>query len=358
MKPSLPPNSSTSVAAVRTAVAAMVDHPQRHHGWGTFYQCLDHALGRPRSVVAQLAADALGARPLMGLAHLATLLGATTRMLAAGSPVAAVFDPTLPVAVRADLLEEVFGRHADTVASTLRSRSNSFSCARRFLVPQLVIGAYVASHGLRQVSVLDIGTGLGLIPRQLNHRESFDRFARDLKGSDILPYHEIPIYRRHGVDTPPLPDLAWVRHCHGPSSYYEQRFDELLWAHHQTAHVSPSLEVFALDLLDEDQVTSFFSANTYEIVIGSFVLYESASAARRRIVNRVVESLAPQGIFVSMEPTATALTRQGCQVHVYVAGTSEPMHLFDVSDGHFMGRLTPGTDWAAFASEHLQRGSG
>jgi hypothetical protein len=84
-------------------------------------------------------------------------------------------------------------------------------------------------------------------------------------------------------------------------------------------------------------------------------LYESSQEARERIIEVVVSNLPRDGVFISMEPAPT-LARRGCRVDAYLVGRAVPYHVADVSDGHFIGQMSPGRDFPEFAEAHLVTG--
>ena len=65
--------------------------------------------------------------------------------------------------------------------------SNSFTGARRFLLPQVLIAHFARRRGLREVRFLDLGTGLGVLPRQLNHRTCSTVSRPICPGPAVLP---------------------------------------------------------------------------------------------------------------------------------------------------------------------------
>jgi hypothetical protein len=331
----------------------MRDHPQGHHGWGVFYHTLHRLLQCEHATAVRLVSQCRRARPEMSNSHLATLLALTVRSITSRERHGArMFDGHISTPERMDLLHETLTVHESEISGVLLSRCNSFTGARRFLIPQLLIGHFAMRHRMRQVRLLDLGTGLGLLPRQLNHQGLYERFAPDLVwSSPDLGYVDIPLACRHGVDMPPLPDLNWVRDCHGPSAYYEARFRELLVSLEQVQAAGTVVRIEPMDILASRQLVAYLRQTRYNAVTCNFVLYQYGAETRLRVVDTVVRNLAAPGLFVSMEPAAS-LASAGCRVEVYPHGSTRPLHVADVSDGHFIGTVTPGPDYAAFLADH------
>ncbi|MEV0636586.1 hypothetical protein AB0I77_16795 [Streptomyces sp. NPDC050619] len=332
----------TRKESLRTALADMCHHQQGNHGWSAFHECLGGvAENGVSSGLDQLLSTLWGKRPYITDAHTITLLGIAVRHLLAdeGGP-AEVFDPGLPLTRRVPALARLLAERGDALARIVESQSNSYTGARRFLLPQLVVGAFAEAHGVRRVRLLDLGTSIGLLPRQLNNEVIFDRFAADLDWHPAAPeFRRIPLEFVCGVDRPPLPTLDWVRTCHGPSDYYEQRFEEVVWSLEQSKAAEQDVLLQPLDLLDLPRLADFLRSFRINVVTCNFVLYQYGEDVRRQVVDTVVGALGAPGLLLVMEPSH-ALARMGCTVHAYRNGSSEPLHLADVSDGHFMGDVT------------------
>ncbi|NUR25404.1 MAG: hypothetical protein HOV83_06065, partial [Catenulispora sp.] len=287
-------------------------------------------------------------RPAISNPHLVTLLGIGIREISLRSlDVGRLFDGDEDRDKRAEILRKALADDADALTAVVSNSSNSFTGARRFLVPQLLIGEFAARRGLTDVRFLDLGTGIGLMPRQLNNKTVFDRFAADLSIPAQLRYRPIPLSARHGIDMSPLPTLDWVRACFGPSPYYSDRYRELLWSLDETADVADHVTVDALNLLDREQLAEYIRAHRFNAVCCSFVLYQYDPELRTRIVENIVHSMSGPGVFLSMEPSH-GLLRQGCTVTAYLARVPEPLHVADVTDGHFLGAVHAGPDLARF----------
>ncbi|MBL1083907.1 hypothetical protein JK359_18355 [Streptomyces actinomycinicus] len=325
--------------SLRQALTDMLHHQQGNHGWAVFHEGLAELAASERSSALDEVLSAVWReRPYISDAHAISLLGASVRhlLLQDGAP-AGVFDAGTPlkerVTVLADLLHE---RHA-AVVRLMDGRSNSYTGARRFLLPQLVIGAFAEARGLDRVRLLDLGTSIGLLPRQLNNEVVFDRFAGDLRWHPAAPpFRHIPLEFVCGVDRPPLPTLEWVRTCHGPSDYYEQRFEEVLWSLDRSKEAEERVLLRPLDLLDSAALAGLLKAFRINVVTCNFVLYQYAEEVRRRLVETVMGALAVPGMLLVMDPSH-GLTRMGCTVHAYRDGGTEPLHIADVSDAHFVG---------------------
>ncbi|MBT2406561.1 hypothetical protein J7I97_11570 [Streptomyces sp. ISL-87] len=323
-------------------------HQQGNHGWSVVHESMALlAEAGPDPSVDQLLAAVWRSRPLMSDSHLITLLGIALRVVAVNNPrAAAVFEPELPAAERANLLAEALRRHHDEITSVVTEQSNSYTGARRFLVPQLVLGAYAEHHRINEVRLLDMGTGIGLLPRQLNNRAVFERFAPGLEWDPQAPrFRPIPLTARYGVDAPPLPTLDWVRSCHGPSAYYTERFSEVVWSLEQTESAAGGIGISALDILDLPALTDFLRTHRINVVTCNFVLYQYDEPTREKVIAAITSSLGRPGLFLSMEP-GHELRRMGAQVRGYLTGGRSPLHVADVSDAHFVGRVTTGPGFA------------
>ncbi|MBM9504502.1 hypothetical protein [Actinacidiphila acididurans] len=319
----------------------MQRHEQGNHGWSVVHEALALLMRSGDPALDALLAAVRASRPGISDSHLITLLGIALRGLADRDPEAAgLFRPEPAAAGRAAALASILGRDGAQIAAVVTEHSNSFTAARRFLVPQVLLGAYAAHHGIAEVRLADLGTSIGLLPRQLNNRAVFERFAPDLRWSpEAPPYRPIPLTARYGVDAPPLPDLDWVRHCHGPSAYYGDRFSEVLWTLEQTTPDPPGLRLEALDLLDADALTGYLRERRINVATCNFVLYQYDPATRERIVAAVLRGLAAPGLLLSMEP-GHELRRQGARVTAYLDGDTTGRPVADVSDAHCIGTVT------------------
>ncbi|KOU61311.1 hypothetical protein ADK57_28030 [Streptomyces sp. MMG1533] len=333
---------STRKQSLLTALADMRQHEQGNHGWSLFHECLSK-VGESESSggLDRLLSTMWRQRPHISDAHAITLLGIAVRQLALQDEgLADVFRAELSVARRVPALADALSERALDVMRLMESHSNSYTGARRFLVPQLVVGAFAAFRNIRQVRFLDLGTSVGLLPRQLNNKAVYDRFAGDLHWHPApLPFRVIPLDYVGGVDRPPLPTLDWVRACHGPSDYYEQRFEEVRWSLGQAETAGTEVALRPLDILDFPALEAFLRAHRINVVTCNFVLYQYSDDIRNRVVETVMRALEPPGLLLSMEPSH-ALARMGCVVHAYQNGSTRPLHVADVSDGHFMGTVT------------------
>ncbi|WP_210586757.1 hypothetical protein [Streptomyces sp. GESEQ-35] len=333
---------STRKQSLLTALAEMRQHQQGNHGWSLFHECLSEVARSEASAgLDQLLSAMWQRRPHISDAHAITLLGIAVRQLALQDRgLADVFRAELSASRRVPALARALSEQALDVLRLMDSHSNSYTGARRFLLPQLVIGAFAAFRNIRRVRLLDLGTSVGLLPRQLNNKVVYDRFAGDLRWHPApLPFRIIPLEFVGGVDRPPLPTLDWVRTCHGPSDYYEQRFEEVQWSLGQAETAGTRMALRPLDILDFPALAAFLRAHHINVVTCSFVLYQYDDDTRNRIVETVMGALGTPGMLLSMEPSH-ALARMGCVVHAYQDGSTRPLHVADVSDGHFMGTVT------------------
>ncbi|WEH41346.1 DUF2332 family protein [Streptomyces sp. AM 2-1-1] len=318
----------------------MGKHQQGNHGWSLFHESLSRVARHDRSPgLDRVLAAVWSQRPDISDSHAVTLLGIAVRQLAREGGPEDVFRAAVPAGRREAALARVLEENAAEVTRLMESHSNSYTGARRFLLPQLVVGAFAHGRGIERVRLLDLGTSIGMLLRQLNNRVIYERFAGDLHWDPVSPpYREIPLDFLCGVDRPPLPTLDWVRTCHGPSDYYERRFEEVLWSIDQSGTAGEPL-IRALDILDLAGLSAFLKAHDINVVTCNFVLYQYSADVRKQIIETVTEALKAPGMLLSMEPSHE-LTRMGCVVHAYRAGGEGPLHLADVSDAHFMGEVT------------------
>ncbi|WP_075731057.1 DUF2332 family protein [Streptomyces acidiscabies] len=333
---------STRKQALLTALADMRRHEQGSHGWSLFHECLS-AVADSRSCegLDHVLSAMWRRRPYISDAHAITLLGIAVRQLALrGGYPADVFRPDLPASHRVSALAWTLSERTRELLRLMEDHSNSYTGARRFLLPQLVVGAFAAFHGVREVRLLDLGTSIGLLPRQLNNKVIYDRFAADLRWRPAPPpFRVIPLEYVGGVDRPPLPTLEWVRACHGPSDYYERRFEEVRWSLEQARSTGTEVDLRALDMLDLAALEAFLRDHRINVVTCSFVLYQYAGPVRAQVVDTVTRALGSPGMLLSMEPRH-ALARMGSVVYAYRDDSTLPLHVADVSDGHFVGTVT------------------
>ncbi|MEV6964421.1 hypothetical protein AB0M47_04835 [Hamadaea sp. NPDC051192] len=326
-------------ASMSATLAQIVGHQQGHHGWSQLYAALHHLHRLQHPPLRRLLETCWQRRPHISDVHLITLLSIAVRDLALrhGDHIS-VFRPDLTMPQRSDLLANLLTEHEDSLADAASDHSNSFTGARRFLVPQLLLGHFAARHNLTDVRYLDLGTSIGLMPRQLNSRTVFEQFAPDLTWRPGQPaYVDIPLSARYGVDAHPLPTLDWIRSCYGPSTYYQDRFSELLWSLDQTADVH--VDINALNILDLPRLARHIRDRQINAVTVSMVLYQYDDITRRRVIAAVVESLTTPGILLTMEP-AHGLLQPGCHIDAYLAGSHKPIPVAAVSDAHFIGHAT------------------
>ncbi|HEX6682741.1 MAG TPA: hypothetical protein VF062_08100 [Candidatus Limnocylindrales bacterium] len=324
------------------ALSAIQEHQQGHHGWSILHAAIHHLHAAGHTHLHDILDACWMRRPHISDSHLITLVSIALREIVLKRPVGAIiFRPEYTTAERTAELATLLAEHRGELVDSICHHSNSFTGARRFIVPQLVIGAFASAHRLTDVRFLDLGTGLGILPRQLNQHKVFHRFAADLRWNGLrVGYREIPLSLRHGVDADPLPSLDWVRTCFGPSAYYEERFEELVWSLEQTAQLSDEITISALNILELDRLHDYIRLHRFNAITCSFVLYQYDEEIRHSIVATVVKALEQPGVLVSMEPSHDGLVRQGCRVEAYLAGGGQPVHLADVSDAHFIGRAS------------------
>ncbi|WP_433511788.1 hypothetical protein ACQP2T_49715 [Nonomuraea sp. CA-143628] len=341
----------------RTLTAIQL-HQQGHHGWSLLHQALDDLLSTKDAIFCRLLNAVWAARPDISDAHLVTLIGAAVRQIAQRERETAVlFDSSRDVATRLDILRQLVMQNEAELGKQICGRSNSFTGARRFLAPQLIIGGFAAEHQIDEVRFLDLGTGLGILPRQLNNEVVYNRFAKDLVWDPWEPeYRVIPLTVRYGVDAPPLPNMDWVRACYGPSRYYEERFQELMWSFEQTAGVESDVLIRELDMLDLPRLADFILTNQFNVVTCNFALFQYAQSVQEAVERCVVQNMASPGLFLTMNPSH-ALLRPGCQVRGRLVGNTSELQLADASDAHLIGTIIAGTDLPFIIGQRKRAGS-
>ena len=339
--------ASSALVGIWRAADGLGLHPH-DHGWRELYRLFAFGIASGAPLLCEAAVAGRHSRPAGSDTHLVTMLGIAVRRyvpeLFAGELAVA------PLPVRLDVLERGLHRRGDEVGQILRGRQNSFTGVRRFLVPQVIFGAYFADRPA-PVRFADLGTGLGIMPRQLNCRQLFDRFVGDLAWPDGRPrYRGIPLATRHAVDRGPFPDLDWVRHCYGPSGYYSDLYRELVIAA-QTPEVRRCLVRYhELDLTDRGELARFLRRHRINVVNLCYTLYEMTPGTRREVLETVAENLAPPALILVIEPRGE-LAEPGCTVTMYDQnGGAVP--LCTVADGHFTGQVEPLAGYSEFVARH------
>jgi hypothetical protein len=127
----------------RTAAAGLGHHPQ-DHGWRALYRLFSHGLDLSAPNLTATILKQQAARPTLSATHLLTLLGIALKA-AAPEPFATIIVDS-PVDGRLNLLEGVLDQHQTGITEIITTRQNSFTSARRFLVPQVLLGSYFAQH--------------------------------------------------------------------------------------------------------------------------------------------------------------------------------------------------------------------
>ncbi|WP_328472976.1 hypothetical protein OHA21_11305 [Actinoplanes sp. NBC_00393] len=344
-----------TTAEVRSTLRDLQRHPH-DHGWHPFYAVLDSLFAAEEKAghgpLTRITETCYENRPSLTVSHFVTLLCIALKEMSGDWRNAPVFDRTLPVEQRAEVLRDEIDDNRKTILERVLTRQNSFSSARRFLIPQVLISHFAARTRM-SVRLADLGTGAGLLPRQLNSRSNYERFAPGLTWQGWEPsFVEVDYAERWGVDRTPVEDKAWIRHCYGPSAYYDERYEELAWAFDQPEVLDAKLHMADVDLLGPDKLARFLRENRFNVVTCSFVLYQYEQAARETIIAAVVGALPPQGLFVSLEPTGDLLT-PGAAIRAYHPGDATPLDIGEVSDGHCIGKVTAGSDFDAFRRDFL-----
>lgn len=337
------------IEELRAAAERLGTHPQ-DHGWREFFRLVGHGLGDPAGDLADVLMRCARRRPAHSASHLINLFGISLKSASPGA-LPLLYSQATP-ADQAVLLNRLVRERADEIVRTVEARCNSFTGTRRFLVPQVVLGAYFSKNAPDDLCFADFGTGLGIMPRQLNSSRIFAAFNADLRWPGGSPdFQVVPISRTFGVDRSPLPDLQWVRECYGTSAYYDKLFNELTSTLEILEADGNPVDFVEVDLLDTDSLMRFLRDHSIHAGNLSYVLYEMAEDRRRQIVDTIREGLRPPGLLIVTEPHAE-LSRQGCDVLVYCADRPAPYRLCSVSDGHFTGEVTALEDYEEFTEKY------
>jgi hypothetical protein len=282
--------------------------------------------------------------------HLLTLLGIALKLELPEAFADLITDG--PYDPRLAFLESCLAENPRLLDSVLQNRQNSFTCARRFLLPQIILSSFFLPGKSAGIRFADLGTGLGILPRQLNSRALYERFSPDLGWPGGIPeFRELPLACAFGVDRGPLPDLNWVSACYGQSDYYSDLLAELQLTLRDSAVQGARVESMAVDLMNTEALADFLQSNRINAANISYVLYEMPEQTREAILRAVVNNLDPPGILIVTEP-CEELHRQGCVVELYQQGRIEPMSLCFVSDGHFIGHVIPLDDYNSYIDKH------
>lgn len=345
-----PASSGPTVDSVRAAAAGLGQHPH-DHGWRELYRLFAYGLADGQAPhLTDVLRHARARRPSHSPVHLVTLLGIAIQSLAGDSFPALVGDDR-PVADRLASLEQLLAEHRPQIDRLLRHRQNSFTAARRFLVPQVLLAAYFAQQD-RPAIFADLGTGLGILPRQLNSKALYERFADELEWPDGRPvFQPIPLVGRFGVDRGPLPDLDWVRSCYGPSAYYTAQYHELTEALDVSESHAADVRYEALDLTDLPGLRRFVFRHRINAANLSYTLYELQPDARAEVLATLAETLHEPALIIVTEPNEE-LTQPGCTVTVRDRDHPDGLPVCTVSDGHFRGRVTPLAGYREFVGSY------
>jgi hypothetical protein len=339
----MPPFSDLSAAA-----EGLAEHPQ-DHGWRTIYKLFDHALRNSSPQLERLLWGCYESGTTSPT-HLLTLLGIAIKLEFPAEFKALAGESSY--GHRTSRLEDLLAQHAALLSQVLMNRRNSFTCARRFLVTQVLLSAcFPQSQGV-PLNFADLGTGLGILPRQLNSSRLYERFCQDLAWPGGVPaFKHIPLSSVVAVDRGPLPSLDWVHACYGSSDYYTELYEELLFTLADPDVARAQVTFGALDITDTEQVARFIEVNKINAANLTYVLYELPVDQRKIALDAVLSHLHPPGLLIVTEP-CEELHQQGCVVELYQQNRPKPLTLFFVSDGHFKGHIIPLEDYEAFNDRH------
>lgn len=334
----------SGLSDARLAAEELGKHPQ-DHGWRELYRLIALGLRQDVPALVQTLAHMRLAQPASSHVHLVTLLGIAIKRV---DPAAlAMMAGDTPIEGRLGVLIATLDTYAATMVEICTLRQNSFTGARRFLIPQALLGVYFGGdRGACRFA--DLGSGLGLLPRQLNVAALYDRWGSDLVWPGGLPaFRTIPLEVRFAVDRAPMPDLEWVRACYGRSEYYDDLFGEILYTQRIEDIDRSAVRHVELDIADRVSLAGFLVGNQINTANLSYVLYEFDEARRGEIVETILDALQPPKVLILTEPNS-GLTRQGCTVTLYENGCQH--RVCTVSDGHFRGIVTPLDDFGWFTA--------
>lgn len=336
----------------RLAAVSLANHPQ-DHGWRELYRLLAAALESGRTPLLTRLLLAHQQSNIQGSpTHAVTVLGIALSTCLTPQAFASLFEP-IDMSTKIGHLEIFMREYFGELERILVTRRNSFTGARRFLIPQVLLSAFFGQHRKVPCVLADLGTGLGVMPRQINSHQSFERFAPNLRWpQDIPAFQSFDIAKRFGVDRPPLPTSDWVKNCYGVSDYYRALYKELCDSFEIPDVQAVDVTYMAIDIVeDSTSLERFLTVYGVNAVNLSYVLYQVSTEARMEVLRTVQSSLRPPFIVVVVEPGGM-LGRQGCTVRVYTHDSPEPLHVCSVSDGHFIGNVSPGPDYMAFTKRY------
>lgn len=340
----------TVIADAHSAARNLGDHPQ-DHGWRELYRLFAYGLEREVPELGDMIVTFRKERSECSFTHLLTLLGIAVKEVVPES-FDALIDTVPPPSQRLDALETTLREKGREIAGILALRQNSFTAARRFLIVQIILGAYFQVTPSRRVNFADLGTGLGILPRQLNSWQLFERFTRDLRWNGKQPsFLPIPLAARFGVERGPRPDLRWVRACHGATDYYAELYRELEISLSTPGVATVDVSYSEFDILELEKLASFVHRHRINAVNLSYVLYEIEPDRRDHIIDVLREAMHSPKIIIVTEPVAE-LAKPGCTVTLHDESRSTPQRLCTVSDGHFKGSVSPLEDYASFVSRY------
>jgi hypothetical protein len=337
------------VEAFRNAARGLAEHPQ-DHGWRGLYRVFSDGLDRSAPNLTATVLAHRRARPTSSETHLLTLLGIALKEIAPGPFESMISDKSENL--RLDTLEKTLVDYWPEISEIIRDRQNSFTSARRFLVPQILLSAYFARQDGQEARFADFGTGLGILPRQLNSAEQYDEYAADLVWPNGVPaFRQIPLAARFGADRGPMPDLNWVHACYGKSTYYTHLYNELLQTRESPEVNSTDVSYEEIDLLDNNAVATFIHEHQINVANLSYVLYELEQPKRAAIVEMLVNELYPPGILLVSEPHKELHSR-GVVVELFNAREGVQQTLCYVTDGHYKGYVLPLEDYDDFTEKY------
>lgn len=347
---SVPAGPAASVAhddfrrLLLSAASSMSQHPQ-DHGWREIYNQIANTLSRDAEPL-MVPVNSIPAVQSLAPAYVIGLVAISLQQLwqkhgQGRDSVHRRLPGTEIVNLATDYRIEL--------SSILAKHRNSFTGVRRFLVPQVLLARHFEGSSREPISFLDIGTGIGVLPRQLDSPACFRRFAHDLTWPDRAPeFSKIGISARFGIELSPIPDFSWLRDCYGPSEYYDLLFQEMRETLAMPEVQTADLTIVNQDARDLAALSQFIGDKNISAVTAVYSLYQYAPHVRQAIVTTIHRRLPPGGIFIDIEPRP-ALDQPGCLVEAWIHGMGDKQTVCVVSDGHFRGLVMAAKDYDRFA---------
>ncbi|MCO8278055.1 hypothetical protein M1L60_46550, partial [Actinoplanes sp. TRM 88003] len=163
----------TVLADAYSAARSLGDHPQ-DHGWRELYRLFAYGLEREAPDLGNTVTTSRKTRSECSFTHLMTLLGIAVKKVGPAS-FDGLIDPRIPPAQRLEALEITLRDKGGDITEILTCRQNSFTAARRFLVVQIILGAYFHGSTGPVVGEFRRSKHLPLRVRRISRRASSNR---------------------------------------------------------------------------------------------------------------------------------------------------------------------------------------